>query len=453
MTFSPKGFSFRYDMREHDKLPHVVKFSGGRSSGALLLMLLENKILKPERGDVVVFNNTSAEHPATYEFVREFKSVAEEKHGVPFLWTEFQTYEDVVRGRWTRMPSYRLVRPLPFSAENPDGYHCKGEVFEELMSWKAYVPNLFRRVCTESMKLFVTREFLRDWLAAGASIGRLGHYGQNGSRVRGEDIMEVHKANGGKVPRHILLEKRAFLRGCPSFRPAQSFADFSSAAGKIRNPLLAGRALGGRVEVSGDNRVEYAALVGFRHDEPVRVSRMRARNNGAADEEGVHEKHRPEGEYVYAPLDDFKMRKEHIAAFWRGRKPHLPLPDDANLSNCVFCFLKGPTKIRDLVARQEKIDASLPPHLRSQPGTPSDIEWWARMEEKYGRNLADEKRKIKQVNGDGKPPENPIIGFFGMGQGGNYAFLRQKGMESRANPRRRPPPPDADESVSCDCTD
>ena len=453
--FDPdRELSFRYHMREHDRMPHVVKFSGGRSSGMLLLLLLENRILKPERGDVVVFNNTSAEHPATYEFVREFKALTEEKYGVPFLWTEFQTYEDVFRGRWARAPSYRLVRPEPFSAECPDGYHYKGEVFEELLSWKTFVPNLYRRVCTEAMKLFVTREFLRDWLAAGAGVDRLGHYGLNGSRVRDEDIIEMHWANKGGVPDDVLLEKREFIRGRPPFRPAQKFSDFSLAAGKICNPLLDGRALGGRVDVSGDNRVEYVAFVGFRADEPVRVSRMRARNSGTADEEGVHEKNRPEGEYVYAPLFDFQIQKEDIAKFWRGRKPQLLLPKDANLSNCVFCFLKGATNIRDLVARQEKIDASLPEHLRSESGTPSDIGWWAKMEEKYGRDLKREKRKITQVNGNGKPPEKPIIGFFGMGRGGHYDFLRQKGLEARANPRHRPAPlSDEDESISCECTD
>ena len=450
--FNPdRELVFRYDMREHERLPHVVKFSGGRSSGMLLLLLLENEILKPERGDVVVFNNTSAEHPATYEFVREFKAISEGEYGVPFLWTEFQTYEDVFRGRWARMPSYRMVRPEPFSAERPDGHHCRGEVFEELMSWKAYVPNLFRRVCTETMKLFVTREFLRDWLTAGTGIERLGHYGRE-ARVRDEDMQEMHRASGGAVPEDVLLEKREFIRGRPIFRPAQQFADFSTAAGKICNPLLDGRARGGRVEVNGDNRVEYVAFVGFRHDEPVRVARMRERNYGTADEESVHEKNRPEGEYAYAPLDDFKIRKEHIAEFWRDRKPRLLLPDNANLSNCVFCFLKGASNIRDLVARQEKIDKSLPARLRSVAGTPSDVGWWVDMEEKYGRDLKREKRKITRVNGE--VPEKPIIGFFGMGGGGTYAFLRTKGLEARAHPRRPLKPISlGEESVSCECTD
>lgn len=53
----------RYRARAHGDLPHVMKFSGGRSSGMLLFTLLENGLLSAERGDVVVFNNTSCEHP------------------------------------------------------------------------------------------------------------------------------------------------------------------------------------------------------------------------------------------------------------------------------------------------------------------------------------------------------------------------------------------------------
>ena len=62
-----------YEENDHRSAPQVVKFSGGRSSGLMLLILLENGVLKAERGDVVLFTNTSAEHPATYDFVRKLK--------------------------------------------------------------------------------------------------------------------------------------------------------------------------------------------------------------------------------------------------------------------------------------------------------------------------------------------------------------------------------------------
>ncbi len=40
-----KEYHFRYRAKKHRSLPHVVKFSGGRSSGMLLFTLLENGLL------------------------------------------------------------------------------------------------------------------------------------------------------------------------------------------------------------------------------------------------------------------------------------------------------------------------------------------------------------------------------------------------------------------------
>ena len=86
-----------------DHAPHIVKFSGGRSSGMMLVNLLEQRALRPERGDVIVFNNTSAEHPATYEFARKMKELAELEYNIPFFWIEYQSYEDSGRHGWQRI--------------------------------------------------------------------------------------------------------------------------------------------------------------------------------------------------------------------------------------------------------------------------------------------------------------------------------------------------------------
>ena len=150
-------YAFRYRARDHQELPHVVKFSRGRSSGMLLFTLLENGFLNQERGDVVVFNNTSCEHPETYKFVSKCKELVEQA-GIPFFFVEFQTYEDARQGEWRRIASYRLVNERPLSEENPDGFRWKGEVFEETLSNKSYLPNQFSRVCTQSLKLEVTRQ-------------------------------------------------------------------------------------------------------------------------------------------------------------------------------------------------------------------------------------------------------------------------------------------------------
>ena len=147
-----KNYQFRYRAKRHSTLPHVVKFSGGRSSGMLLFTLLENRILNADRGDVILFNNTSAEHPDTYRFAQDCNK-ASNRYGIPSFWIEFQTYEDARNGEWTRLPSYRLVNDQPKSPDNPGGFHWRGEVFEELLSWSGYVPNQFARICTQNMKL------------------------------------------------------------------------------------------------------------------------------------------------------------------------------------------------------------------------------------------------------------------------------------------------------------
>ena len=199
-------YSFRYRAKHHADLPHIVKFSGGRSSGMLLFTLLKNGFLQQSRGDVVVFNNTSCEHPETYNFVAECKRRVESV-GVPFFYVEFQTYEDARQGEWIRLPTYRLVNERPFSEENPDGFHWRGEVFEEMLSNKAYLPNQFSRVCTKSLKLEVTRQFLKDWFASKTSIPRQGH-GLTESQIDTDLLYERHLRNGGGVPKEVLLKKR-----------------------------------------------------------------------------------------------------------------------------------------------------------------------------------------------------------------------------------------------------
>ncbi len=446
--FNPsKKHVFHYDSKSHGQQPHVVKFSGGRSSGMLLFTLLEGGFLKQERGDVVVFNNTSAEHPATYDFAAKCKTLTEKKYGIPFLWTEFQTYEDALNGNWNRFPSYRIVSPTPYSADNPDGYHYRGEVFEELLSWKRFLPNQFDRICTAQMKLFATKEFLRDWFAQKPGIGRQGHYYQQ-SLIDDKTLIRLHRKNRGETPDDILLEKAAFVRSRPTFRPAQKYADFSDCVKEITNKALDGKSSGNKVLLSGNDCVDYVAFVGFRSDESARVARMKARNYDGAEYETCNDPHisAPEGEYVYAPLANIGVVKEDVFDFWEKQKLNLRLPRSVNLSNCVFCFLKGAAILADILANKAKFDKKLPKKLQSQKGTPSDIAWWTKMEAKYGRDLMREKRKIKNKETAG---ENPVIGFWGMNGRLSYrrladsqsipAALSEIGAESSALP--------------CDCTD
>ena len=200
----------------------------------LLFALLENDLLCKERGDVIVFNNTSAEHPATYRFVRDCMHKAR-PYGIPFYQIEFQTYEDARRGEWTRLPTYRLVNDMPKSETNPDGFHWHGELFEELLSWTGYVPNQFNRICTRHLKLDVTRAFLKDWLAAKETIPRLGHYG-DGPRIDDEAAYQRHVDNQGGVPKDIFLRKRRVRVATPAFPARAELRRLFARLAAIRQP-------------------------------------------------------------------------------------------------------------------------------------------------------------------------------------------------------------------------
>ncbi len=425
-----REYQFRYLDRHHAGLPHVVKFSGGRSSGMLLLTLLANGILKPERGDVVIFNNTSSEHPRTYDFVRQCKSATEQR-GIPFFLVEFQTYEDARKGEWTRIPSYRLVNDEPWSDENPEGFHWKGEVFEEVMSWSGFVPNQFRRICTTNMKLGATRLFLRDWLACKESISRLGHFGST-SRIDCKAMFARHRRNGGEVPEDIYIAKKRYGWSRPFVRPEQRYMDFSSAWGLIDNALLEGKSHGDAA-VFGKGGVEYLAFVGLRADEPARVGRVKERNSGP-EASGY------EGEHVYMPLVDMHVAAADVNAFWGRQEWDLSLPPDSGLSNCVYCFLKGGATLRKVHREMESAKKQAgPPGYGPLEGSPCDVTWWQRMEAEYGRDLVAEERVIQSEL------ERDFLGFFGAGSRFSYQVLREADEEELA---------EYDDSLlPCDCTD
>ena len=423
-------YQFLYLDRHHQQLPHVVKFSGGRSSGMLLMTLLANDMLDAERGDVVVFNNTSSEHPRTYDFVRQCKAATEQR-GIPFFLVEFQTYEDARKGEWTRLGSYRLVNDEPWSENNPDGFHWRGEVFEEVMSWAGFVPNQFRRICTTNMKLGATRLFLRDWLAGKRAIPRLGHFGSV-SRIDGRAMYARHKRNGGGVPEHIYIAKKRYGWDRPFVRPEQTYAEFSSAWGSIDNPQLKDKVLGATA-VFGKGGVEYMALVGLRADEPARVGRVQERNSGP-EASGYA------GEHVYMPLVDMHVGAQDVNDFWERQSWDLSLPPDAGLSNCVYCFLKGGATLRRVHREMETAKTGLDARgygpLRN---TPCDVAWWRRMEKEYGRDLEAEERVVQA------DLAHDFLGFFGAGSRFSYRVLAEADEEELVEL--------SDGVLPCDCTD
>ena len=426
-------YRFRYRARKHRQLPHVVKFSGGRSSGMLLFTLLENGFLQQERGDVVVFNNTSCEHPETYKFAAECKRIVESKYGIPFFFIQFQSYEDARQGEWRRLQTYRLVNEKPRSETNPDGFQWRGEAFEELLSLKAYVPSQFRRVCTSSLKLEVTRQFLRDWLASKEGIPRLGH-GLEASQVDVEEMHDRHLRNGGGVPKHILAKKREFVFSRPTGRPEQRYRDFSAPAQPFENATLAGKVFGQKAWF-GEGGIEYIAFIGLRGDEQLRVARVEAR---ASD---IHANAGYEGEHVYMPLTQMYVARDDVNAFWQQQGWDLKLAADSALSNCVYCFLKGVGNLTQVHGAMETRKRRKVRGFGSTIDTPCDVDWWRRMERTYGRDLVQEKRE--RINEDA----NDFIGFFGASSGFSYELLATSNRGGDNLSRFR------NTVLPCDCTE
>ena len=426
-----KIHTFRYRAKLHRELPHVVKFSGGRSSGMLLFALLENNLLKQQRGDVVVFNNTSCEHPETYRFVAECKQRVEDA-GIPFFIVQYQTYEDARQGEWRRIPSYRLVNENPFSEYNLDGFNWRGEVFEEMLSYKAYLPNQFTRVCTQSLKLETTRLFLRDWFASKKGIPQLGH-GQDDSLVDLDQLHKMHVRNGGGVPKDILLSKKRFMLSQPTSRPKQNYKDFSKPADAFENDTLKGKVFGQKAWF-GDGGIEYVAFIGLRGDEQLRVTRVETRSSDPHANQGY------EGEHVYMPLATMHISRGDVNAFWNQQSWDLHLPADNVLSNCVYCFLKGVGNLVQVHATMESEKTVVRDGFGVATGTPSDVNWWIAMEQDYARNLTTEKRK--RTN----PDAGDIIGFFGNTDF-SYQMLAESGQDGEKIRQF------TEALLPCDCTE
>ncbi len=421
-------------------IPRIVKFSGGRSSGMMLMQLLKKGKLKPKRGDVVIFNNTSAEHPATYKFIRKMKALTEQKYNIPFFWVEYQTYEDASRQQWTRFSSYRLVNDQPYSDSNEQGYHYSGEVFEEMISYSAHVPNMQARICTQKMKIFTTNAFLSDWLAQQKGIKREGHFGEE-SRMTDTSIVKIHKNHRGSTPDKILLAKKAFVRTRPFVREAALWQDFTSSQLCFNNKNIKNTVVDDKVKLHGDTAVLYISYLGIRKDEEIRIRKIEDRIEHAKNNKSASLNEQPPKEKVIAPLVESNTTKEDVIKFWKKQNFDLELPDTGLLSNCVYCPLKGKNKLMQ-IAKQELYEGN------SNEDSPASIDWWIKVENKYSRNLKAEKRNItskKDVN---------QIGFFGAADKPIYQWIKEQALSSNLDVNSTQAEYLEDESyIPCNCTD
>ncbi len=374
--------------------------------------LLEQEALNPERGDVIVFNNTSAEHAATYEFTRKMKALAEKKYNIPFFWVEYQTYEDAGKHGWRRNPSYRLVNENPYSDENKNGYRFKGEAYEEMVSLGGFLPNMQTRICTRELKIFITNSFLTDWLAQKTGIERLGHYGET-PRMTDENVIKSHKVYGGSTPNEILLAKREFVRNNSFIRESARWQDFTNSNLYFNNAALEDSVIGDKGQLFGEQAISYISYLGIRKDEAIRVEKIRARIAGAKNEKGKSLFNQPPGEIILAPLIENNISQQDVIDFWKKQSFDLGLSDDGLFSNCVYCPLKGKRKLLKIAMQEISEDTQT-------KNTPASIDWWVQMEKKYNRDMKAEKRIVTSEK------DVAYIGFFGATNEFVYQKIKQQ---------------------------
>ncbi len=228
MISSARPLTIDYRDPRHAELPHVVKFSGGLSSAALALSLAEQGWLRPERGDLALFANTSAEHPGTYAFAAECCDRLEAEHGLPCFWYEFCTVEDAnSRGLYRRRQSYRLVARRPLETD-PNGYRSSGEVFEEMLSWQGILPNPHSRSCTAKLKLYPSHLLLAEWLGGADGPQHDGHYGEQ-PQLTAQAAWRQHRKHGGGQSQETHERRVAYMTQRPPSRPRQRWDDYTAA--------------------------------------------------------------------------------------------------------------------------------------------------------------------------------------------------------------------------------
>ena len=381
-------------------------------------MLAEAGLLKPERGDVVLFANTSAEHPGTYTFAAECKRRLEREFGIPFFWYEFCTVENASRGAYVRKLSYRLVKPVPVE-DDPCGFHSRGEVFEEMLSHQGMLPNPHSRSCTAKLKLYPSHLLLAEWLGVGSGPAHAGHYA-NRTFVTPQGAARRHRANRGTATVASYAKRVKFMTSMPPARPAQLWQDYTNAHIERRLPSTPSRP----AEMWGRQATEFAALLGLRADEGKRVSRILGRTVFAEGAGGIKCSIRtqPPGEHPYFPLSETGLTADDIMAFWRNRDFDLNIP--ASGGNCVFCFMKGTEGLKQAAQKSDP---------QRVARAPSDIQWWADIEQRY-------RREIPARNGQGLS----VFGFLGV-SGPSFSEVAEGSVPRRSRYASGTP--------ACDCTD
>ena len=124
---------------------YLVSFSGGRSSGMMLKLLLDSG----DPPDLVAFCNTGKEREETLQFVSD----CEKRWGFPIVWLEYDYRAESAGGIKDPRHVHKVVS-FEDAARN-------GEPFEAAISARKMLPNPAMRFCTSELKVLTINRYCR----------------------------------------------------------------------------------------------------------------------------------------------------------------------------------------------------------------------------------------------------------------------------------------------------
>jgi len=161
-------------------------------------------------------------------------------------------------------------------------------------------------------------------------------------------VVEPHQASKNGQPFKALVDKKRYL--------PNPLTRFCTSHLKVK-PMNAWMA--------ANVGSEFTSVIGLRHDEPKRVSRLRS--DTSRD--------------IALPLDDAKITKTDVLRFWASMPFDLALPNnDEAFGNCDLCFLKNMAAIQRVIQHD-----------------PSSADWWASCEENVGAKFRSDRPKYSDI--------------------------------------------------------
>ena len=151
----------------------VISFSGGRTSGMMLKLILDAHGGTLPDNAIVTFANTGREMPQTLDFVQE----CSERWNVPIVWLEF----DLEAEGKTAVVNYNTASR-------------NGEPFTAVIRWKQMLPTVMMRFCTIELKIRRQQAYARQAFGSLDYDAILGLRADEGARVK--------KALGTGIPRN-----------------------------------------------------------------------------------------------------------------------------------------------------------------------------------------------------------------------------------------------------------